>query len=153
MCISTPTSIPPVTPGLPVYAPFDKTQNQTNRKIGAYRDSIAVRFARWTEKNPDIINLLLKFALEAKRAGINRFGIAAIVERARWEANFVSKGEESFKISNDFRSLLARLLMQMDSRLEGFFELRELRSVAKASRRAAPDRSLSVPTSLLTTTS
>lgn len=76
--------------------------------------------------------MLLKFALEAKQAGLNRFGIAAIVERARWETSFTSRGDESFKISNDFRSHLARLLMQMDSTLEGFFELRELRSVTKA---------------------
>ena len=107
------------------------TQTNNKPKTVIPRDSIDVRFDRWAAKNPDIIELLLKFALEAKQAGRNRFGIAAIVERARWEVNFVSQGEEPFKISNDFKSRLARLLMEMDPTLEGFFELRELRSLVK----------------------
>ena len=134
-----------VTSAVSVNGPFDKPQYQKSLKTAIHRDPIDIRFSRWVAKNPDLINFLLKFALEAKQAGFNRFGIAAIVERARWEANFASRGDEPFKISNDFRSHLARLLMQMDSTLEGFFELRELRSVAKASSEPSESNQLIEP--------
>jgi hypothetical protein len=128
MSPTTVTTAPAITAAVSVGTPFGKPQLQNERKKAFHPDSIDVRFARWAAKNPDIIRLLLKFALEAKQAGFNRFGIAAIVERARWEVNFVSRGDEPFKISNDFKSRLARLLMEMEPTLEGFFELRELRS-------------------------
>jgi hypothetical protein len=124
------TSAPAVTPAVAVRASGDEPQKHNKRKKAFHRDPIDVRFARWAAKNPDIIELLLKFAIEAKQAGSNRFGIAAIVQRVRWEINLTSRGDEPFKISNDFTSRLARLLMQMDPILEGFFELRPLRSVA-----------------------
>jgi hypothetical protein len=95
--------------------------------------SIDVRFERWVARNPEIVRLFLNFARQAHEAGYTRYSISALTQRVRWEVSIPTRDEEVFKISNNYLSRLARLLMQMDPTLAGFFELRELRIVANAS--------------------
>ena len=85
----------------------------------------------WAFANEPVIQLFLKFALEAKVSGNKKFGIKAIAERCRWEHLVVKKEGAEWAINNNYMSRLARLLVQREPFLEGFFEMRKLISNAK----------------------
>jgi hypothetical protein len=112
-------------------------------RLNHKREPIDTRFWRWIAKNPIIVELFLKFAREVRQAGLGRYSISALTERVRWEVNIAYSGRDEFKISNDYRSRLARLLMQMDPILEGFFELRPLRSIDKPTEVKPPNQTKS----------
>ena len=76
--------------------------------------------------NPHVYDLFLRFAKQALTSGRERFGIAAIWERMRWEAAFNTTGEE-FKISNNHRAYYARKLMAQEPGFEAFFVIKEAR--------------------------
>jgi hypothetical protein len=90
-------------------------------------DDIQKRFLKFHAENEHVYKLLVRFAREAKASGRESWGMKAIYERARWEVAIVTKGTE-FKLSNDFTSRYARLIMQQEADLAGFFDIRELRS-------------------------
>jgi hypothetical protein len=101
--------------------------NPKKRKL-----SIDERFDIWTKENTVIVGLYLKFARAAKASGREYYGIAAITERIRWEVNIDSKDPNSdFKISNDYRAPMARLLVKLDPQLAGFFSMKKRPSLAK----------------------
>ena len=89
--------------------------------------SIEERFSRWREANPKAVELMRRLALEAVRSGRKRIGIAALVERARWEMD-LSPTSEGWKWNNTYRALLSRWLMETTPELKDAFETRELRS-------------------------
>lgn len=91
------------------------------------KPTLQERFDAWVAANEDTIILFLEFARKAQLAGHSRYGIAAIVERVRWE-RMVEKRESKWKINNDYRSRLARLLVERDPRLQDMFETRKLAS-------------------------
>lgn len=86
-------------------------------------------FLAHCEANPHIYETLRRFALEAKRAGRSRIGIAAIFERVRWYTQ-VETRDDTFKLNNNWRSYYARLLMEREPELAGLFETRKLRAAA-----------------------
>lgn len=50
-------------------------------------------------------------------------------ERARWEFVMGTDDQSSdFKLNNNYHSRYARLIMEQEDDLDGFFDLRELRS-------------------------
>ena len=71
--------------------------------------TIQERFEEFHAENPRFYDLLVHFARFARKKG-------------------KTIGEEPFKFSNDFTSRYARLMMEQEEDLQGFFELRELRS-------------------------
>lgn len=85
------------------------------------------RFEAWVRHNPEIIELFLRYARDARAAGRIRYGIGSIAERVRWHVNVESRGDD-FKINNSYRSRLARLLVTRDTTLAGMFEFRTLKS-------------------------
>ena len=95
------------------------------------QDTIQSRFEAFDKANPRIYEYVKRFALEAKHSGRPHFGIAAIIERARWElAISVVKTsfDDDWKINNDYRSRYARRLMSEVPELAGFFRVRDLRT-------------------------
>lgn len=60
------------------------------------------------------------------RRGVRHYGIAALVEAARYDHMLRVGDSEPWKINNSYRSRLARQLMDDYPELEGFFELRRL---------------------------
>lgn len=83
------------------------------------------RFREYHEANPHVYAALRKFALEA-RSCRRRMGMKAIVERARWETTVTAR-QSSFKLDNTMTSFYARLLMDLEPALRGFFETRRRR--------------------------
>lgn len=91
------------------------------------RPSIEERFRAWIAAHPEVVDLMRKLAIEAVGRGRTRIGIAALFERARWELD-LNAPEGGAKLNNDLRSRMARHLMEIEPRLAGVFETRELRS-------------------------
>ncbi len=86
-------------------------------------------FAAYHAENPQVYDELRRFALQAKRAGLKRLGIAALYERVRWYTAVESKND-TFKLNNNYRAGHARLLMLQEPELAGFFETRKSREDA-----------------------
>ena len=103
--------------------------NSTDKIRNTPRRSIAERFADFHALNPDVYAAIIEIARTMKGRGINKMGISLIFERLRWLHYIDTKGAEGFKLSNDFRSEYARLIMRSERDLAGFFEIRELRRV------------------------
>ena len=100
-------------------------------RIEVIRDerTIAERFETFHADYPQVYRLILGFARQARHRGYRHYGIAAIVERARWEVDMRSApDEQGFKINNDFKALYARKVMAEHRDLDGFFRIRRLRS-------------------------
>jgi len=77
---------------------------------------------RWVKANPVGWEAFKRFALEAKQSGHEKISIAMVRERVRWEVFFIRK--ETFKISNSYSPILARMLMDDNPDLAGLFELK-----------------------------
>jgi len=89
--------------------------------------TIAERFDSFHKQNPHVYEALCKLALQMKRRGVTRYSIKGLFEQLRWLYALQTQGEE-YKLSNDFTSRYARLLLERNPELQGFFALRELRS-------------------------
>ena len=103
------------------WLPFDEDPNSAS-----YR-----RFWAYHMANPHVYEKLLEYALLAKRSGRRRWGINGIVERVRWFADFETRDPNwgsNFKINNNYAPHYARLLMEQEPELAGFFQLRALRA-------------------------
>ncbi len=85
------------------------------------------RFWEFHEANPDVYRRLRALALQMRRRGVVRYGMAGLFEVLRWEHAMQTSDPEGFKLNNDYRSFYARLLMEREPELRGFFEVRTLR--------------------------
>ncbi len=101
--------------------------NSTDKIRNTPRRPIHDRFIDFHHHNPEVYQEIVKIARVMKGRGIHKMGIALIFERLRWLHFIDTRGSEGFKLSNDFRSEYARLIMQQEKDLAGFFEVRELR--------------------------
>lgn len=77
--------------------------------------------------NPDVFEELRHLALSLKKRGQTHYGMAALWEVMRY--NFTIKHPQAVaKFPNNHRAYYARLLMLLEPKLEGFFEICVLRS-------------------------
>lgn len=86
-------------------------------------------FLDWID-TPDGRRVELEVVRRARhlaRAGQKHYGIAALFESIRYDWTLGRLGNEEFRLNNNWRSHLARRVMQRHQDLEGFFELRGLR--------------------------
>jgi len=102
---------------------------QTTQPKVAKEATIQERFEAFHEANGHVYAAYRTLALQMARAGVRRYGISGLTEILRWQFAMATKDGDGFKISNDFRSRYARLLMQNEPELQGFFELRTLREM------------------------
>ena len=79
------------------------------------------------ENNPRIYQLICAYAEAAIRRGHNKYAIATIWERIRWEIT-VDTNDIDFKMPNNHRAYYARLWLKDHPQHPGFFRLAELRS-------------------------
>jgi hypothetical protein len=84
------------------------------------------RFQSFHLENPDVYKLFEQYSLEVKHSGRKKYSAWTILQVIRWQKDLKTKGN-LFKINNDFIALYARLLMEQNSELEGFFEIREMK--------------------------
>lgn len=82
-------------------------------------------FRQFHEANPWVYVTLVRLARTAKQHGQERYGIAALFEVMRWERLMQTRHNAGdFKLNNNHRALYARLIMNSNPDLAGFFELR-----------------------------
>lgn len=84
-------------------------------------------FMDFHEKNPQVYALLRRLAFEWKDAGGKKLGMKALFERARWEFGVKTTADKPV-LNNNFTPFYARLLMDREPALRGFFEIRERRA-------------------------
>jgi hypothetical protein len=89
-----------------------------------FDQATAARFAEYHAANPQVYAALRRFALDARRAGRSRMSINMLHERVRWYTT-VEAVQDEFKINNNWRPFYARLLMELEPELAGFFETRK----------------------------
>ena len=89
--------------------------------------TIQEKFEHFHQINPWVYDELVKLCVRAKSKGYKRLGIGSLFEILRWERYKPTKGDD-WKLNNNFRSRYARMIMENYAELEGFFEIRELRS-------------------------
>lgn len=93
-----------------------------------FGDRIDAEFSHFLAQNPHVYSAVVRLAREAKDAGFP-CGIATIWERLRWHYGVEIRGG-TFRLNNNYRSRMARLVMDNEPDLRGFFEIRELRAAA-----------------------
>jgi hypothetical protein len=85
------------------------------------------KFEAFHAEHPEIYDLFVQFSREIKGAGFKRYGIQSIAERVRWHVDTGFEWEKGeFKLNNNHCSRYARLIMQREPDLKGFFQLRRL---------------------------
>jgi hypothetical protein len=95
--------------------------------LRAAKPTITERFWEYHYAHPEVYELLVKLARDVKARGKTKYSMKAIFERARWHYH-IERGEDGFVLNNDFTSHYARLIMEQEPDLDGFFDVRELRS-------------------------
>lgn len=85
--------------------------------------TIAERFEAFHARNPHVYQTLRDMALEMRRRGHRQYGIKALFEVLRFNYAMRTEGD-TFKLNNNYTALYARLLMDNEPELDGFFELR-----------------------------
>lgn len=90
--------------------------------------SIEARFRRFHEANPEVYSELVRLARRVKGSGHPSYSVSGLYEVIRFD-RFLRTDGKPFKLSNDFRSRYARLIMEQEADLAGFFQTRELRSL------------------------
>ena len=90
-------------------------------------DDLESRFMRFHVDHPAVYQRLVAMAMEWKRAGRKHGGIKMFWEALRYESG-INTTDGDFKLNNSYPSRYARLIMQREPELRGFFETRELHS-------------------------
>lgn len=89
--------------------------------------TIADQFAAFHAANPGVYVALRRLALGLKGRGFRRYGIGGLFEQLRW-TYALQTGGDVYKLNNNYRSHYARLLMDENPTLAGFFETRRLQT-------------------------
>ena len=114
-----------------------KDEGKTHRaKLGAPRvriprvtragKTIWERFWEYDARHPEVYILIVKYARELKARGHILYSMDAILHRIRWHYQAEKDVIEEFKMINDFTSRYARVVMEREPDLEGFFKLHKL---------------------------
>jgi hypothetical protein len=102
---------------------------QPGLRIGRHL-TLQERFEEWmaTTDGQVVERAVLTRAFALLDRGFTHYGIAALWEAARYDRSVMVGPNAGFKLNNDFRSRLARRLMDEHPDLRGFFETRELKA-------------------------
>lgn len=102
------------------------------REVSPEREAtLEARFRAFHAANPAVYDELAALARRAKSKGYARYSIKALVELVRWHRSVetTTTDGEPFRINNSHSSRYARLLMQQEADLAGFFETREIHTL------------------------
>lgn len=103
---------------------------QTGTPLDRTPQTLDERFDAYHEEHPEVYDLLVRYARQAKTAGHSRYSIKTIMEVVRWDRSVavpLGKGE-AFHLNNSYGSRYARLIMEECADLADFFETRVLTS-------------------------
>lgn len=96
--------------------------------IARRTETIEARFQSFHRENPRVYDLLVLFARQLKARGYETAGIRMVWERMRWEVAITTTDPDGFKLNDHYHSRYARLIMEQEKDLDGFFRTRELRA-------------------------
>jgi hypothetical protein len=82
------------------------------------------KFRAFHADNPHVYTQLKDLALKMRRTGRERYGIKSLFEVMRWH-RALRTTEDDFKLNNNYTSFYARLLMEREPELGGFFNTRK----------------------------
>lgn len=97
-----------------------------------YEENLAA-FKVFHKTNPQVAAELEKLALRLKQRGKTRYSIAGLFEVIRFRRALRTTGKSPFKLSNNHKPFYARLLMQRNPELQGFFEVKQQTTKGKLS--------------------
>lgn len=105
-------------------AQFEKRRKRRGPKVDVDQ-SIQARFERFHAANPEVYVELVRLARKLRNQGLSSYGIVGLYEVLRYDRSLKTDGKP-FKLSNDFRSRYARLIMDQEEDLRDFFRTLEL---------------------------
>jgi hypothetical protein len=91
---------------------------------------LALAFRAWLESDDGrtVYAAVREKALALRARGFRHYGIRPLWEAVRYDRAIVVGPDHGFKLNDHHHSRLARVLMDREPELAGFFEVRELRS-------------------------
>jgi len=101
------------------------SSDRFNKYFDRYPEAKLRKFISWHKTNPEVYKEFVKLAKEMQASGRERYSAETIINVLRWHRDLKTVGDE-FKISNDFRSMFARLLVYQKPEFEGFFSMKGL---------------------------
>jgi hypothetical protein len=108
---------------MPLIMPLIEDENAAT-KPRKKKESIRDRFHRFHNRNPHVYDTIISIAVQMKKANVHKFGMKGIFEYLRWQYSMQTQGE-SYKLNNIYTALYARLVMDHEPELRGFFETRK----------------------------
>lgn len=101
-----------------------------NKTSTLRRSELRSKFLDYHQRNPEVYQWLVQFSHDMKNAGYKSYGMKSIIERVRWHIdlnrpNNDHEGDKMLKINNNHAPFYARLIMDNEPDLKGFFEIRE----------------------------
>jgi hypothetical protein len=82
------------------------------------------RFWIFHRDNPHVYTSLLTMALRLRSAGRRAFAIESLFGVLRWERAIETSDDSGFKLNDHYTAFYARMLMEKNPALVGFFKLR-----------------------------
>lgn len=82
------------------------------------------KFEAFHRANPHVYDYFKQRAIGLRRLGTKRYGMKSLFELLRWDYSVQTGDPDNFKINNNFAPWYARLLMDNEPELDGFFETR-----------------------------
>lgn len=88
-------------------------------------DRIQRAFEEFHRQNHQVYAALVRMAFQYQKAG-KKVGIKHLWEVLRWQQFTGQLQFDEYKLNNNFTSRYARLIMEREPELKGFFEIRRL---------------------------
>ncbi len=86
------------------------------------------QFEEYHGLHPEVFGHLVALARKMRDRGFRHYSVKTLWEVLRWHFD-IEKGDNDFKLNNNFHSRYARKIMaDFPDEFAGFFELRDLRS-------------------------
>lgn len=100
------------------------TDPRHEKLFGDVSPKLLEKFKQFHAENPQIYEAFKRFSFEIKGLGRTRYSHWAVANRVRWHFNTQIQGEYDFKLSNDFITIYARLLVWNCPEFTDFFTLK-----------------------------
>ena len=88
--------------------------------------TIEEKFVLLHAENPHVYKELVRLAREALLSGQRKWSINGLFEVLRWKL-VIETNDREFRLSNNHRACYARLIMEQEPDLEGFFTIKRRR--------------------------
>lgn len=92
------------------------------------KSKIELEFQEFHAKNPEVYEKIVKLCLDMKSRGVTHWSVSAAYEIIRYFGVISVDRQEEYKLPNNLRPYYARMIMEQEKELAGFFGMARLRS-------------------------